>query len=187
MQKQWNQDLNFSEKMANQVNIILKNNVPKIADIRRLKTSEGKVHDLDIHFAIDGIIEKESGIIFTFQEKIRRSKFKAYDDFTIEYYSNVDNKTKGEFFHLCADFYLHGYSSEDENSISTLRIIDIVKLKRYIEKNLTQLLEKNLRQNNRHSRANFLTINFKDLENANVVIKKISIEPPKPKNKKFKR
>ncbi len=170
MSNNWNKDLQFSKNMSTLVDIEINKHIPNIQSINRLKSESGQAHDLDIYFAIDGIIEKKTGIIYTFQEKIRRFKFQKYNDFTIEYYSNVLTKTKGEFFHLCSDFYFHGYSSPDEQSLSILRILDVKELKKYIDKNFDFLNNNNLKQNNEHSNANFFAINFEVLEKEGIVL-----------------
>lgn len=175
----WNNDLSFSEKMAVLVDNILQQKIPNIHGINRLKDKNGQVHELDINYAIDGEIIKNTGIRYTFQEKIRRHRYKQYDDFTIEYFSNTKTKKQGEFFHLCADFYLHGYADEPENSISKLRIINVTELKKYIDRNFNSLLKNNLKQNKVHSSASFFTINFSKLEQeGGIILSTIHLDNP---------
>lgn len=169
-------DLDFSNKMS----VLVDKKLQTITDprfnffnkINRLKGNKGKVHMLDQMFAIDGIVETKNGMLFTFQEKIRRNKFKSFNDFTLEYYSNAENKTKWEFFHLAADFYFHWYANESENNIDIFRIIDIKRLKYFVDKNFNILIKNNLRQNIQHSKANFFSISFDILEKEWIVIYK---------------
>jgi len=177
METSWEKDLKFSKKMEEQVDKKLHELYKGTIDkIERLKSKSGKVHDLDIEFAIDGIITFKSGIIQTFQEKVRREKFKPYQDFTIEYYSNEEKKVKGEFFHLSADLYLHGYSNKAENSIEEFRILDITALKFYLNKNFNEIVKK-IKHNSEHSKASFIPLKFSTLEKEkNIIISKINEE-----------
>lgn len=166
--KTFKNDCIFSESMQPLTDEILKDSFNKILKyenikITRLKDEKGQVHLLDKNFAIDGIIELESGMIFTFQEKIRRHKNKEFNDFTLEYLSNINKNIKGEFFHLCSDFYIHGYANEGEKEIDTLRIIKVINLKEYINKNIIDL-KKEMQKNKNHSNASFLPIDFEELD-----------------------
>lgn len=166
MENKWNSDLSFSNKMQPSVDEYLNIYFNDIKSIDRLKDKNGNIF-------------LNNGLLFTFQEKIRRNKYKRYQDFTLEYYSNVNKNIKGEFFHLAADYYITGYSDKNEEFVEEFRILDILKLKEYINNNFNNL---KLKQNSIHSNANFFTISYRKLEKHNIVFFKKTIKDLNLKN-----
>lgn len=169
----WKKDLEFSQNTSKMVDKILLSKQSDIKEIKRLKGTNGQVHMLDQYFAIDGLIVKNSGIQYTFQEKIRRKQFLKYDDLTLEYFSNTKKQTNGDFFHFSSDFYFHGYTNLKEDQIIKFRIISVVELKKYIDNNFDKIYNSYLKQNSKHSNASFFAIPFFELEKEkNIVVAK---------------
>jgi hypothetical protein len=85
--------------------------------------------DKDCH--IDAKV-KYKGLYFTFQEKLLRYKFSHYNTFTMEYKQNWRKNIDGEFFHISAQFYYHGYVTEELDGIDKWAIIDVAKFRTWV-------------------------------------------------------
>ena len=170
-------DRAFGEALAPKVDQCLRSlDASLFHTISRLRGNAGQVHALDRDFAIDGLVTTKAGVMFTFQEKIRRHSYLQYQDFTLEFHSNRDKKTEGEFFHLAADFYFHAYANKEDSGIVELRVLNVQKLKMFVHNHKDKLP---LKENNVHSRANFFCIPFKDLRAAGIVFLEYILDPRK--------
>jgi hypothetical protein len=165
----FNNDLSFSDKMFHlSKNIILNLNIFNIQDKIQIKNEDWTPHTLDLNNGIDGLLVVNNKN-YSFQEKIRRYKNYQYKDFTMEYYSNHEDKVEWEIFHLDAMYYIHWYCNEDETEIIELRILYIPKIKEILRNNFNHFL-KTLKYNKLHSKASFFTIPLKLLDEENATM-----------------
>ena len=151
--QEWNDDLSFSISMNPLIDEVYKFMFP-VESITRL-TRENHPHILDKEFHIDTIITLKNKMIITAQEKIRRSKYLQYQDFTLEYKSN-NQDVDGEFMKLCTDIYFYGYG-DSENGLSCVYVFKPIDVKYAI---VNEKLKGKLMQNQYHSTANFYAYPF---------------------------
>lgn len=133
----------------------------RTSEVLRLEKSGRSPHILDKTFHIDVILKQENGTIFTVQEKVRRHKYLKYDQWTLEYYSNVPKKVEGEWFKLCTDLYTYIFLTQDEESIARGYIFWVQPVKYAI---LHNKLRSEFKIQHRHSKASFFAYNFSDFK-----------------------
>lgn len=165
----WNEDISLSNKTSKMTyDILVWNNILGITNKYNIKGENWKVHDDDKYFWIDWYIEVNNSE-YSFQEKIRRYNFFKYHDFTLEYYSNVETQEEWEYFHLKAIYYIHWFLNETWDMIKELRIIRIDKMFNLLNTNKEYYFS-NIKQNNAHSKANFIPIPLKDLDSVGATV-----------------
>lgn len=82
---------------------------------------------MDRQFHIDCAIELPNGSRLLGQEKVLRARYANFETFTIEYYQDREKKEPGEFFHIAAQFYFHGYWNQEYTGIDMFCLIDLLK------------------------------------------------------------
>ena len=129
---------------------------------------------MDKHYHIDAIATDSIGSQYSIQTKVRRHKHLHYNDFTMEFYQDFEQKTKGEYFNILAQLYFHGYANKQEDDFDLLYVIDIAPFKKWIgekyqwindpSKRVSEMAY-NMTKNNdtEHSKASFLYINYNDI------------------------
>jgi len=158
---EWNKDIELARKMMPFIDRIY-GEIFNPQFIIRMSGAEIP-HPLDQYFGIDGWIELKSGCIITFQETIRRYEaYKKYNDFTIEHWSNVPLKRKGDWFHIAAEFYFYGYVNKEETMIIDWHIVRLFSLKLWVTENWSKF-RKRIEKNKKHSRADFLYFSWEEL------------------------
>jgi hypothetical protein len=161
-------DLSFEKKMQSYIDGIYYSLFPSLKEIIRSNRDDfsggvpSKWSILDKDLSIDSILLFKNGTMLTLQEKIRRSKFLRYDDFTFEYYSNRVSKTGGQWFKLCSQLFFYGFSNETENSIDNWYILNIPNLRIYLSSFDVNSLESCI-INNPHRNSCFIPFSFKEL------------------------
>jgi hypothetical protein len=88
--------------------------------------------DLDKYLHIDAKVRYKELLDCSFQEKLLRHKFSHYHTFTMEYKQNWRDNTNGEFFHIQAQCYFHGYVNKKMNGIDKWAIIDVRKFREWV-------------------------------------------------------
>jgi len=122
-QNHWNKDLKLSERTSKMTeNILVENNILNITKKYNIKGENWGVHHDDKYFWIDWYIVM-NWEEYSFQEKVRRNEYIKYHDFTLEYYSNVKTKEKGEYFHLKAKYYIHWYLNKEWDGMNYHHLI----------------------------------------------------------------
>jgi len=164
-------DKEFQKKMDKYIDIEYNkyfgdNNIKQITRLDSIDEQTDTIKILDRKLGVDTAIRFNNGQFITIQEKIRRYEYIEYQDFTLEYYSNILEKIKGEYFYLGAHLYFYGYSNQNQNGIYCYRLINILNLKLYLNK-----LNKKPIENKKHSNANFIAIKFDELlKQDNIII-----------------
>lgn len=161
-------DLSFSEKMA-KIADRLYHSLFSIDKITRLSRKD-EPHVLDKEFHIDVILDLKSGLRFTLQEKFRRYKALKWDDFTLERLSNRWNKTLGEYYFLCTDFYTYAWANRAETDFARVRIFKVPEVKLAIDSG--QIYPSKERMNISHGDATFLPFSFSSFSNEWFIFKK---------------
>jgi hypothetical protein len=134
--------------------------------IEDLREHGVNVHILDKEFGIDALWHLESGQWISIQEKYRNSAALSFGDFTIEYKNAAGTcyENDGEWFKLGAQLYFYGWANKNNSGFEKWVILDIPKLKQWIE--LHGGLERvgRLCQNRKHGKASFYAIPIQNLE-----------------------
>jgi hypothetical protein len=134
-----------------------------IRNIIRFEREDSNI--LDRKFHIDVCLELENNTRLLGQEKALRNKFSNFDTFTIEFYQNRFTKEKGEFFHIAAQFYLHGYRDgdgiEDTTKIKKWYFIKLFDFIEWLKDKPLEELEKQTRPST--SNASFFYIKYNDI------------------------
>lgn len=121
--------------------------------------------DIDQH--IDATLTLSTGGKIYVQEKCLRSEMAKYDTFTIEYCNNgVDGC--GEYKDIRAQWYLHGYISDDMTKLQKYCIIDVAKL---LVSHALGKIQLNLQKNVNHSHASFYYIKYADIPKNCIIFK----------------
>ena len=107
--------------------------IPKIySNLSWEKVEIGKeeLEELDIKNGIDYIFNDGKNRI-SIQERFRKSRYTAYDDFTLRYKreSNPhEDRKESEFFKIKADYFVYGIVNEDHDDFNKYVVIDLKKL-----------------------------------------------------------
>jgi hypothetical protein len=152
----------FEEKMTPYIDKIYKGLFSGIESIDRSSINNTKNLLLDKELGIDSILYFNDGSLLTIQEKTRKFESLAFNDFTFEYYNDPEKKYGGEWFKLASQLYFYGYANENEDSYIKYCILKVVDFRIFLKKELgINELQKYLKSNKKHGKANFFTIPFK--------------------------
>lgn len=134
--------------------------------IEDLREHGVNVHILDKEFGVDALWHLESGQWISIQEKYREHAALSFLDFTIEYKNAVGTyyESKGEWFKLGAQLYFYGWANKDNTGFEKWAILDIPRLKQWIELHGGLEAVGVLNQNKKHGKASFYAIPIQDLE-----------------------
>jgi hypothetical protein len=124
----------------------------RVQKIRRSLWEENNSFDMDDH--IDVFLDDH----ITVQEKILRYTNTKYNTFTIEHKQNRFKDIDGEFYHIRAKYYLHGYASPDGRRYNKYCILHVDKTIDFLKRNFGWriIADKN-------SNANFIAIEYNKL------------------------
>lgn len=121
----WTDDLALSKKTQPYQDKIYRSVFGTDIVINRTDRKDNKI--LDVKYHIDVVLTMPNRGQLTFQEKALRHQFASFNTFTVEYHQNRNTKERGELFHICSQYYLHGYLNKDETDIMKWVIVDIPK------------------------------------------------------------
>lgn len=164
---QFHKDMNFGV-LDQKTQVLLDrvyNKLFPIKEIKRFATMNPQPNSperiLDRELGIDVLIETTDGIPITIQEKVRRESHLNFNDFTLEYMSNVQTKTKGEYFHLHADFYSYAWVNYNQTEILRHYIFNIPSLKYQFSQGIFDGKYTG-ELNDYHSQASFIALPFNE-------------------------
>lgn len=156
-------DNDFSSKFNDFQNTLYRD----IFECKKINRSKWEdKNSLDINDHIDVILDDK----ITIQEKVLRYEHLHYNTFTIEFMQDRFNNTKGEFFDIKADYYLHGYSNKEEDRYLKFGILKVKELIEFLKTNMNWTII-----NDKNSNASFLAIEYNKLSN-NIFLFKYNLE-----------
>ena len=160
-------DIEFENGMSTIVDKFYKKIWGQDIEINKLFTTNNSDIDRikDQEMGIDKEIKFPKRCKITVQEKSRRFKYDSMQDLTIEYMSNTKNNTKGEFFHLYAQYYTYVKAGNNDKSVESIHIFRVPELMEFINSlddfDFVNYIRQNKGySNNGHSNASFLAIPF---------------------------
>jgi hypothetical protein len=124
----------------------------KVQKIKRSRWEERNKSDIEDH--IDVFLDDK----ITVQEKVLRHINIKYNTYTIEFKQNRFKDLDGEYFHIKAKYYLHGYANPDGKTYNKYCILHVDKTLDFLKYNFGWriIADKN-------SNANFLAIEYNKL------------------------
>lgn len=160
-------DREFSDAHQSSIEQVIRQHysgVSKVTFFAKKRSGRDK-HLLDKYYAVDGEIHFTNRGLLTFQFKVRRREWRPRlpwrrqkGEFTLEHYSDIDNKTEGERFHLAADIYIFTWSRLQWLELGNPELWGyiIFRISQFKEGILSGAIDSLTQgQNNYHSRANF--------------------------------
>lgn len=158
----WVDDYAISKDSKKYQDEIYKSLFP-IKDIVRFEHEDENI--LDRKFHIDVCLELKNNTRLLGQEKALRNRYSNFDTFTIEFYQNRFTKEKGEFFHIAAQFYLHGYRDgdviEDTTGLKKWYFIKLFDFIEWLKEKPIEELEKQTRPSS--GNASFFYIKYNEI------------------------
>lgn len=134
-----------------------------IKEIRRFASMALQPNDtkylLDRELHIDVLLITTDEIPITIQEKVRRENYLNFNDFTLEYHSNIETKVKGEYFNLHADYYSYAWVNNQRTKILRHYVFNIPTFKRAFSNGFFDG-KYEAQINDWHSKASFIAIPF---------------------------
>ena len=160
-------DIGFEKRMRGPVEGVYQTFFPG-CHVRYTREHD-ELRPFDDHFAIDTILELQSGGIVTAQQKCRRyGYFLQYRDFTQEYMNAVGStyESRGEWFHLASQVYFYGWANQNESELVAWLLLDVVKYRRLVEDAGGLEVIGTLHQNRDRGKASFYSISLEKLRPA---------------------
>jgi hypothetical protein len=127
--------------------------------INRFDRDDKNILDIQFHIDVEILLQNNTRLLG--QEKALRYEFSKFNTFTIEFYQDRHNKTKGEFFHIASQFYLHGYWNESYTGLGKWYLIKMFDFINWLRQKPIEELEKQTRPST--SKANFFYMNYNDI------------------------